>query len=205
MPKSNAEELRILSRRAKVATLLLRGETNHYDITRQLGMEESQRSTISRDITAIKAQWRQSSLRDFDEARGRELEKLELLEKEAWEAWERSKQERESSRAKRRFKPPPPPAEGQQPAPASEEASETELTKEKRDGTPAFLEVVLKCISKRCEILGLNAPQKIAPTTPDGNSPWTLPLKDLSDDELAVVEKLAQRMQSIAAGEAKEN
>jgi hypothetical protein len=185
MPKSNAEELRILSRRAKVATLLLKGVTNHYDITHQLGMEDSQRSTISRDVTAIKAQWKESALRDFDEAKGRELEKLELLEREGWAAWERSQQERQSTRTQ-----------------TNPSGNVEETKKEKRDGHAAYLEVVLKCITKRCALLGLDSPIKVAPTTPDGHSPWRPALRDLSDDELALLERLAERMHSISGGEA---
>jgi hypothetical protein len=179
MRRSTAEDLRILSRRCKVSELVLRGVTNQFDICQQLGMDSGQRSTISRDLAAIKEQWRKSAVRDFDEAKGRELDKLDLVEKEAWLAWERSKEEGSRKRTT---------GDGE------------ETTKEKRDGNPSFLEAVLKCIAKRCAILGLDSPLKVAPTTPDGQSPWIPALKELSDEELAVMEKLSERMRQVAGG-----
>jgi hypothetical protein len=161
--RSNAEEVRIASRRAKVAALLVRGVVNQFEIARQLGMEASQQSTISRDMRAIKEQWRTSSLRDFDEAKGRELEKLEALEAEAWAGWERSKAERTSSRTRRMERPGPAaePESGNSNGTAGAtrlESALAELKKEQRDGSQAFLLVALKCVSERCKILGLHAP-----------------------------------------------
>ena len=147
MPKSHAEELRILSRRSKVARMLLTGITNQFEITAALGMDVSQRTTISRDVTAIKAEWRESAIRDFNEAKGRELEKLEVLEREYWEAWERSKAPKHTLRFRRRN--------------AEEEDSESEIRKEPRDGNPAFLDGVLRCIQKRCDILSIDATGKV--------------------------------------------
>src|SRR5262245_22827380 len=152
MHKSHAEEVRIYSRRSKVAALLLRGVTTQFEICERLGMEPGQRSTISRDVKAIKLEWRASAVRDFDQAKGRELAKLDALEKEYWEAWERSKAEKQSTRTRRRTRP----AGG-----GTATDDEAEVRKEHRDGNPAFLEGALRCVDKRCEILGLNAAKKV--------------------------------------------
>jgi hypothetical protein len=165
MPKSNAEELRILSRRSKVASLLVRGEMNHYEITRKLGMEESQRSTISRDIQAIKAEWRLAAVRNFDDAVGRELAKLDSLEAEMWAAWERSKTPREVTRTRHRT--------GGKTA-----GDEAERRKEHRDGNPQFAQMILSCIDRRCKLLGLDPERQ-----PDGMPPPGTKGKDLTDDE----------------------
>jgi hypothetical protein len=159
--RSTAEEIRILSRRSKVARLILQGITNQYEICQQLGMEPGQRTTISRDISAIKDEWRASAVRDWDEAKGKELARLELLEAEAWAAWERSKAERTSSRTRRMERPGPAaePGSGNGTAGATRlESALAELKKEQRDGSQAFLLVALKCVSERCKILGLHAP-----------------------------------------------
>jgi hypothetical protein len=145
--QSQADIARVLSRRTKVAALLLRGTTNQFEIAAKLGMEASQHYTISRDIKAIKEEWRGSALRDFNEARGREIEKLEALEKEFWEAWDRSRVEKVSERTKKNKK-------------GRSLAYEDETRKELRDGNPAFLDGALKCIAKRCELLGLDAPKE---------------------------------------------
>ncbi len=39
---------------------------------------------------------------------------------------------------------------------------------------PKFLAGVQWCINKRCEVLGLNAPAKVAPTDPSGRRPYVL-------------------------------
>ena len=55
-------------------------------IAHELGVTQA---TISTDVKALHEQWRDSGVRDFDLARSIELEKLNLLEREAWEAWKR--------------------------------------------------------------------------------------------------------------------
>lgn len=131
----------MLSRRTKVAALALRGITNQFDICERLGMDRSQNSTISRDLKAIREEWKQSAVRDFDEAKGKELARLDAVEREAWEAWERSKVQRETTRTKRRT--------------GDTLSDEAELKKESRDGDPRFLAMVIDCVDKRCELLGL--------------------------------------------------
>jgi hypothetical protein len=155
---SQQETLQILSRRNKVAAMVLRGESNQLAICKALGMDPSQRSTISRDIKAVKDEWKASAVRAFDEAVGVELAKLDEVEKEAWAAWERSKADRTSSRTNRRTA-------------GERQTDEAEQKTEKRDGEARWLEVVLGCVERRCKLLGLNAPTKIAPTTPQGDQP----------------------------------
>lgn len=143
-----AETLAITSRRNKVAELFLRGITNQFEICAKLGMDPAQRSTVSRDLDALDKQWKASGVRDLDAAKGQELERLEALEREYWAAWEQSKTERQLTRTKRRT------------GGGSEPRDEAEMKKERRDGNPAFLDGVLKCITKRCSLLGLDAPVK---------------------------------------------
>jgi hypothetical protein len=161
--RSNAEEVRILSRRAKVAALLLRGTTNQFSILAALGMEPNQQSTISRDIKAIREEWKASAVRDFDEAKGRELEKLEAIEADAWAAWERSRSERTITRTRRTEKPGQSPAgkDGKESG-ALLQSALAESRKEQRDGEQGFLAVALKCVQERCKILGLHAPVRHA-------------------------------------------
>ena len=44
------------------------------------------------------------------------------------------------------------------------------IEKETMLGNPAYLAGVMSCIERRCKILGLDAPTKIAPTAPDGKT-----------------------------------
>jgi hypothetical protein len=181
MSAKHAQRLQVASRRAKVAAMILRGTTNQYEIAAKLGMEpENGRRTISYDIAAIEAEWKDKAARVLGAAKGKELDRLDALEAEYWAAWERSKQPRESHKAARRSRP----------EKGAEEA--TELRKEQRDGNPRFLEGILACIKKRCEILGLNAPVKVAPTSPDGNEQYTAEVTD--GERAAAYERLIARL-----------
>ena len=53
--------------------------------------------TICDDLKRIRAEWRESAVRDFDEARQLELMKLERIEREAWSAWDQSKKPAQSA------------------------------------------------------------------------------------------------------------
>ncbi len=155
--RSREDEIRILARRAKVANLLLRGTINQQEILHQLGMEPDQHSTVSRDIKAIKAEWRERTVDDFSEARQREADRLLLLLGEYMAAWERSKVEKHSTRTKRKTKPGKP--AGDMP-PVPETSDEAEVKKEFRDGNPAFLDGAMKCHGRLCELFGLDVTKR---------------------------------------------
>jgi len=107
--------------------------------------------TISQDLSCIRALWRESSIRDFDAARDQELRKLDLLEREAWAAWKRSQEPAESTKVVQ-----------------DASGKRAQKTVEHPVGDPRYLEQVQKCIAARRAILGLDAPTRIAPTSPDG-------------------------------------
>lgn len=159
MSVNKSDHLQVLSRRSKVAELVLRGVTNQFEICARLGMEPKQQPTVSRDIKAIEEDWRRIAAQQISEARGRELERLDRVEREYWDAWERSKVERQSTRNRRRRKPTQKlDAEGR---PLTETEDEDETKKEPRDGDARFLDGVLACVKKRCEILGIDAPKRL--------------------------------------------
>ena len=64
----------------------LKGSTQA-QIARELGVAQS---TISDDLKAVRLEWRESRVRDFDEVVTMELQKLDRVERESWNAWERS-------------------------------------------------------------------------------------------------------------------
>jgi len=96
---------------------------------------------ISYDILRIQEFWRNSSLRDFDDAKGEELAKVDRLEREYWRAWERSCEDAETLRQ-----------EGK-----PEEVAKIVKTAKGQAGDPRFLQGVQWCIDKRCKILGVEA------------------------------------------------
>ena len=93
MGRNARETAQIAERRQDVVELFSKAWSQPA-IARELGISQP---TVSRDLQAICKQWRESSIRDFDAARERELQKLEVLEREAWAAWERSQQPVEST------------------------------------------------------------------------------------------------------------
>jgi hypothetical protein len=150
----------------EVARRYIRG-VPQYQIALELGVVHSQ---ISYDLKKLQERWMASSLQDFDAARAAQLARVDHLEREYWDAWDRSKEQckitfKESTQAgkdRRRVK-------------GSERV-------EDRVGNPAFLAGVQWCIEERSRLLGLNAPQKIAPVTPDGQREY----QPLDDDQLAL-------------------
>lgn len=122
--------------------------------------------TISKDVRTNIERWKESIIADVGEMRAGELARINQIEREAWEAWEKSKQIAERKITGRKT--------------GSHEGTVAQLIQEAQCGDPRYLDKVQWCISKRCELLGLNAPQKIAPTTPDGDNPYlAMPLDDL--------------------------
>ncbi|HEY4313610.1 MAG TPA: helix-turn-helix domain-containing protein [Pirellulales bacterium] len=142
MPPDRSKKLAIQKRRHAVADLYLKG-WSQTAIAEQLGICQT---TVCVDLKKIRQQWRESAVRDFDEARQVELLKLDRIEREAWAGWERS----------------------QKPTQAAVISSEigrerTRKSSKNQVGDPKFLEQVLRCILNRRAMLGLDAPTRIAP------------------------------------------
>lgn len=110
------------------------------EIAASFGVTQGQ---ISQDLTAIRAAWLASAIRDFDALKAQELAKIDQVEREYWLAWTRSQENKE--------------IEFEESGPkGTRSGSRTEG----QAGNPAFLEGVLKCIDRRCQILGLDAPKR---------------------------------------------
>lgn len=141
----------MVRRRRLVSDLYIQGHSQ-LAIAEQLGISQP---TVSTDLKAIQKQWRDAAVRDFDGQRERELRKLDALELEAWKAWQRSQK------------------------PSQEAVITSDGTTQKTQkkvaeqfGDPRFLEQISKCIASRRALLGLDAPVKVAPTSPDGEEAY---------------------------------
>ena len=115
--------------------------------------------TIHEDLEALTALWRENSLRDITIVKAEELAKLDRLEREAWIAWDRSvgKHHTRTTKTGRVDR-------------DGIVITEPEVTvkADTLDGDPRFMAIILDCQKRRSELMGLNAPQKIAQTTVDG-------------------------------------
>jgi len=130
--------------RKRTGELYLRGWTQA-EIAEELNMSIA---TICRDIARLHDAWLESSLVDYDEAKAKELAKVDQLEYEYWDAWLRSCENKETETKKAIV--------------VGEAAERREATKreEGQAGDPRFLTGIQWCINKRCEILGLDAPNR---------------------------------------------
>lgn len=141
--KVTSRETEAAERRPKVAERYLNGKRQS-EIAEELGVNQA---TISRDLAALRKEWIKSALIDFNEAKARELTRIDNLESTYWEAWERSLEAFKSKVIK---------AKGN---PRTEEELKTNaeqtLKTEDRNGDPRYLQGVQWCIEQRCKILGV--------------------------------------------------
>jgi hypothetical protein len=98
---------------------------------------------ISYDIQKLHKLWVRAQLINIDEAKARELARIDRVEREAWAAWERSKLEAQTVTVKTRG------TRGGQPTAERTDKSEGQT------GDPSYLRIVQQCIEQRCKILGL--------------------------------------------------
>jgi hypothetical protein len=132
------------------------------DIADRLGLDQTQ---ISYDLKAIFADWRKARDGDVTAWTNAELARINTLEVEYWEAWRRSCGEKKRTTTT---------------AHKGKNDAQVTVVGEGLLGNPAFLAGVQWCIERRCKILGIDAPTKIAPTEPDGRNPYM----GMTDDRL---------------------
>ncbi len=147
LKRSRGQKLRD---RVLVAKMYLEG-FSQVAIGKHIGVSQP---TVFRLLRGLREEWLESSLIDINERKGIELAKLDKLEEELWAAWERSKRAELTKRVETTSDP---------------DLDDLELAiatkniriEKQRDGDPRFLVQVQKCIDKRTEILGLNAPKQV--------------------------------------------
>jgi hypothetical protein len=147
---TRARKLLILERRRRVAAALVRGQSQ-WQIAQTEGVDPAQ---ISRDLSAIRQEWRQSALIDFEARQAEELARIDAVEAEAWAAWDRSKQDTERRQARTVTTP-------------SGQRTEASRVESVQCGDPRFLTQIMACVKHRCDLLGLSV-TRVAPVTPDG-------------------------------------
>lgn len=123
-----------------IAESLSKSKSREYTLTVQ---------QVSYDIKDIRKRWLQSTLVDYNEVRGRELERIDVLEREYWDGWEKSKRDGTTRTASIGVN-------------RGEEHDLKDAKIEQRDGNPVFLRGVQWCVEQRCKIFGLYEPEKFA-------------------------------------------
>jgi len=125
--------------RRQVSSMYLAGRSQ-LDIATELNISQS---TVSRDLKWLTQLWMKDAQANFDEARARELARINRLELEYWDAWQKSCEDYKEQEIQ-----------------SSEKPDSKVLVKvaktQKQNGDPRFLEGVRSCIDMRCRLLGLN-------------------------------------------------
>ena len=130
--KSKPTELTL--RREKVAARYIQGQSQH-EIATAFGISQT---TVSRDLDAIRESWKQSAIRDYGLAVAKELAKVDRIERRAWDAWEKSLRPRVTvSNEKNAL------------------GDKRRKVVEGQSGNPSHLQIVLQCVERRCQLLGL--------------------------------------------------
>lgn len=157
---ATAEETEVLNRRRLVAELYLRGETQ-VSIAERLGVSQP---TVSRDLVAIREEWKARAIEDFKAFIGDALAKIDRLELEYWTAWQSSVGEHtkrtEKLAAADASTGAGSPGAVSLPTIVSIVPIEVTVVTEKLAGDPRFLDGINRCIERRCRLLGLDAPQR---------------------------------------------
>jgi len=166
----------VARRRAIISDLYLKGYYQS-DIARQVNVSQQQ---ISKDLAVIRKQWKESAIRNYDEALDQELARINKREIEAWEAWEKSKEQFRQRTIK-----------GRAIGDSETNIVEKSETTEERYGDARLLSLVEACSKQRCDLLGLNKAPIEKPKEVNVN------LSGLTTEQLLV---LAQIKQKVNAG-----
>lgn len=154
--------------RRRISDLYLRGWLQA-DIAKEIDRSDA---TVSRDIKVLQRDWLKSALIDFDQAKARELAKIDDLERTYHEAWERSCEDAETTTQKMI-------------GDSKTGRKEMSKTAKGQAGDPRFLQGILQCIDRRCKLLGVDAPQRKEITGKDGGPIETKNVDGVTDEERA--------------------
>jgi len=134
---------RLARDRRRIGDLYLRGWLQA-DIADELGLAQG---TVSKDIATMQKSWQEAGAYDFDEAKQKELAKIDTLERTYWDAWSKSREDAETVRQEGSVK--------------SDAPEKVVRTAKGQSGDPRYLAGVQWCIDKRCKIMGIDAPTEI--------------------------------------------
>jgi len=168
-------KLEIKRDRVKIAELYIKGVYQSI-IAEDLGLDQSQ---ISYDLKQIQKEWVKNTTLNLDDYKGKELAKIDQVERMAWEGYDRSLRELKSKIIKSKDI-----AKDAKTGKISADNTDQTIKTENRNGDPRFLEIIMKCIDRRCKLMGLDEPQKHEIAGKDGGS------IQISDQREAVKERL---------------
>lgn len=156
--KSNSDVI-IEARRRLVAERYLQGKSQN-EIAEECGVTQP---VISNDLKVIREHWRTQCAEKFDDAKSKELARLDLIECQLWDAWFQSKAPAETRIVKLRKAPDVPQkfkgSKDASPAAAAAEKlrvieKNIEVTRRGQVGNPTFLIQIKEICELRLKVMG---------------------------------------------------
>jgi len=138
-----------------VAPMYLRGKT-HTEICEALNKVRPyklSRSQITLDIKELNRRWQKQCNEAVTAVKARQLAVIDEVERAAWEAFERSLQASQRTTQESEAEP----VEGK---PDLQKKKRARVQRENRDGDPRWLDIVMRCVERRCKIIGVDAPTR---------------------------------------------
>lgn len=193
-PAQKVVARRVQARRAQVAILFARYcKTGPYKgvilrIAQELGVD---RSRVSRDLQALDIQWRDTQADTIARLKERWLGALEQIMADALAEWERSRTHESTEDV----------IEGA-PGPGGKVIPErAQRRKRSAAADTRYLQAYLAAQNRAADLVGANAPQKLAPTDPTGEYPYD-PGTDYRTELVRRLDQLlARKDEARAAGE----
>src|SRR3990167_6975543 len=115
------------------------------DIGQKIGVSQQQ---VGKYLRKLQAAWLARLGEGLESVKGRELARLDRLEREYWRAWERSQEDAETVKQK---------VSGKEPT----AKVQAEKVSKGQSGDPRYLQGILGCIEMRLKIVGGFAPTKV--------------------------------------------
>jgi hypothetical protein len=167
----------VSQRRQRITELYLQG-WSQAAIASELNIAQS---TVSDDVQHVRKKWHESAVKNFDQLRALELQKLAYIEREAWAAWQRSQKPAQSAVVS---------GEGA--------GQHTRKSMKNQIGDPRFLQQVNHCIAQRRALMGLDVLP--APNPLEGQPDGTISLEVRRERVLALIHSFGERERIGAAG-----
>jgi DNA-binding transcriptional MerR regulator len=129
--------------RQEIARLRLR-EYTQAEIATAMGLSLS---TVKRELSHLHQAWQAEARADTSVAMAMELRRLNTITREAWKGWELSLKDQTATTV---------------------EDGSTKTKTTTTAGDPRYLNAMMSAIERRCKIMGIDAPAKLAATTGSG-------------------------------------
>ena len=172
MRNSQSEYKRKRNERLEIiSSLYKRGYTYRQirtEVMARLNLSSYSMQTVHKDINILLEEWRSMRIDNLDHAVQLELERLNMMRKEAWDAWDKSKQDYSKQRSWMHGVP----KGGDGKENDEKKMQTTHISQQKENmvncGDPRYLDIIQKCNAEECKLLGLYAPEKREVTGKDG-------------------------------------